>query len=270
MTKQPSPSFADLFAETLSGKPFVYEEGDEVSLMFDLTTVQSRMKRQTPQDLILGYTRSMIAFSLLQTHTQHIGMIGLGGGSLAKYCHHYLPHCTIKVAEIDADVIALRERFAIPNDSARLKIECVDGAAWLKRQSAFDALLVDAYSQSGMPESLATAQFFDDCRTALADQGVLVVNLWGSDARFDSYYQRIRTVFDGAAIAIGADGCANRIVLAMNGGKFPPNSRAIMQRAQALANAHSVDLPALARRIERALRHPDGLEPANRHIEPAG
>ena len=58
-----SSSFADLFAETLSGKPFVYEEGDEVSLMFDLTTVQSRMKRSAPQDLVLGYTRSMLAFS---------------------------------------------------------------------------------------------------------------------------------------------------------------------------------------------------------------
>ena len=266
-----SPSFADLFAETLSGKPFVYEEGEEVSLMFDLTTVQSRMKRSAPQDLVLGYTRSMLAFQLLQSHTQHIGMIGLGGGSLAKYCYHYLPTSQISVAEIDPAVIALGDRFAIPANDARLNVECIDGAAWLKQSHVpMNALLVDAYGKNGMPESLATAQFFDDCRTALAPNGVLVVNLWGSDARFDSYYQRIRTIFDGAALAIGADGCANRIVLALNQPHFPPSSRPIMQRAQQIAAQHSVDMPALARRIERALRHPDGLEPANRHVAGRG
>jgi spermidine synthase len=272
VTNSDSPSFADLFAETLSGKPFVYEEGDEVSLMFDLTTVQSRMKRSAPQDLVLGYTRSMLAFELLRSNTQHIGMIGLGGGSLAKYCYHYLPESTIHVAEINAGVIALRDRFAIPENNARLNIECIDGAVWLKKQlnrtnKPMDALLVDAYGKEGMPESLATAQFFDDCRAALAPSGVLVVNLWGSDARFDSYYQRIRTVFDGSAIAIGADGCANRLVLAVNSRSFPPAIRPIMNRAQQIASNHSVDMPALARRIERALRNPDGLEPANRHVE---
>ncbi len=271
VTSTDSPSFADLFAETLSGKPFVYEEGEEVSLMFDLTTVQSRMKRSAPQDLVLGYTRSMLAFHLLQANTQHIGMIGLGGGSLAKYCHHYLPQSHIKVAEINPGVIALRDRFAIPENDARLKIECIDGAVWLKQhRQPMDALLVDAYGKDGMPESLATAQFFDDCRAALAPNGVLVVNLWGSDARFDSYYQRIRTVFDGSALAIGADGCANRLVLAINSRNFPPPIRPIMQRAQQIAATHSVDMPALARRIERALRNPDGLEPANRHVEGRG
>ncbi|MBM5570906.1 MULTISPECIES: fused MFS/spermidine synthase [Deefgea] len=270
-----SSSFADLFAETLSGKPFVYEEGDEVSLMFDLTTVQSRMNRSAPNDLLLGYTRSMLAFELLHSNTQHIGMIGLGGGSLAKYCYHYLPKATIHVAEIDAGVLALRDRFAIPANDARLNIECIDGALWLKQQlkqsqQPMDALLVDAYGKEGMPDSLATAQFFDDCRAALTPNGVLVVNLWGSDARFDSYYQRIRTVFDDAAIAIGADGCANRLVLAVNSRNFPPAIRPIMNRAQQIAASHSVDMPALARRIERALRNPDGLEPANRHISGRG
>ena len=231
--------------------------------MFDLTTVQSRMKRSGPQDLVLRYTRSMLAFELLRSNTQYIGMIGLGGGSLAKYCYHYLPESTIHVAEINPGVIALRDRFAIPENDKRLNIECIDGAVWLKQQlksnkQGMDALLVDAYGKEGMPESLATAQFFDDCRAALAPNGVLVVNLWGSDARFDSYYQRIRTVFDGSAIVIGADGCANRLVLAVNSRNFPPAIRPIMNRAQQIAASHSVDMPALARRIERALRHADG------------
>lgn len=264
-------SFADLFAETLNGKPFVYEEGDEVSLMFDLTTVQSRMKRSAPNDLLLGYTRSMLAFELLHSNTQHIGMIGLGGGSLAKYCYHYLPNSTINVAEINPAVIALRDRFAIPANDERLHIECIDGARWLEHNTqAMDALLVDAYGKQGMPESLATEQFFDDCKNALAPNGVLVVNLWGSDSRFDSYYQRIRNVFDGAAIAIGADACANRLVLAVNSQHFPPAIRPIMNRAQQIAKNHSVDMPALARRIERALRNADGLEPEKHHIEGRG
>jgi spermidine synthase len=254
-------TFAAMLAETETGKPFVYEEGDEISLMFDLATVQSRMKRSKPNDLILGYTRAMLGFTLLQSNTHQIGMIGLGGGSLAKYCHHYLPHSQIEIAEIDQRVIDLTPHFLLPPASGRFKIHCADGADWLQRtQTCFDTLLIDAYGPQGMPEDLASTQFFDRCREQLADDGVLVVNLWGSDKRFDSYYARIRAVFDGAAIAIGADGCANRIVYGFNQSRLPAQ-KLLHQRCRLLANNHSVDLAALSQRLSRALQASDGLEP---------
>ncbi|WP_273431077.1 fused MFS/spermidine synthase [Chitinibacter tainanensis] len=255
-----SPSFASLLAESETGQPFVYDEGDELSLMFDLKTVQSRMNKQHPNELILGYTRSMLGFVLLQEDTHHIGMIGLGGGSLAKYCHHYLPTSQIAVAEISAAVIALAPQFAVPH-SPRLQISCADGGDWLpERHAPFDVLLIDAYGPNGMPERLASQTFFDTCRRQLRPDGVLVVNLWGSDPRFDCYYQRIRTSFHGATLAIGADHSANRIVYALASGRLPAN-RLLQSRCRERSAAHSVDLAKLGQRLSRALQRHDGLEP---------
>ncbi|WP_157313905.1 fused MFS/spermidine synthase [Chitinibacter sp. GC72] len=256
-----SDSFAALLRETESGKPFVYDEGDEVSLMFDLATVQSRMKRAKPNDLILGYTRAMLGSVLTQEYTQQIGMIGMGGGSLAKYCHHYLPDSQISVAEIDQRVIDLGHHFQIPFDSPRLRVHCADGADWLKTSTqAFDVLMIDAYGPQGMPDNIASNAFFDLCRTRLSPQGILVVNLWGSDKRFESYYQRIRSIFDDAALAIGADGCANRIVYGFNDSRLPAQ-KTLQHYCRQRADQHSIDLMSLGQRLSRALRATDGLEP---------
>lgn len=265
MTASTTPLFADSFAallrETESGKPFVYDEGDEVSLMFDLATVQSRMKRAKPNDLMLGYTRAMLGSVLIQEYTHQIGMIGMGGGSLAKYCHHYLPNCQISVAEIDQRVIDLGHHFQIPFDSPRLRVHCADGADWLKTCSQqFDVLMIDAYGAQGMPDNIASNAFFDLCRTRLSPQGILVVNLWGSDKRFESYYQRIRTIFDDAALAIGADACANRIVYGFNNSRLPAQ-KTLQHYCRQRADQHSIDLMSLGQRLSRALRAADGLEP---------
>ncbi len=55
-----------------------------------------------------------MGFLLFNPRPQHIGMIGLGGGSIQKYCHRYLPHTEISVAEINPDVITLRDCFRVP------------------------------------------------------------------------------------------------------------------------------------------------------------
>ncbi len=44
------------------------------------------MSKNDPDKLELGYTRIMTRFLLLNSTPESIAMIGLGGGSLAKYC----------------------------------------------------------------------------------------------------------------------------------------------------------------------------------------
>src|SRR5688572_5621588 len=104
--------------ETLRAPPaqgvFVREDDDCVSLYFDLSTVQSKMRRDNPAELALGYTRTMMAFLLFAPQPRRIAMIGLGGGSMPKYCYVRLPAANIVVAEIDPQVIGLREQFRVP------------------------------------------------------------------------------------------------------------------------------------------------------------
>jgi hypothetical protein len=51
--------------------------------------------------LELEYTRGMMAFLLFQRMPRDIALIGLGGGSLAKYIHRHLPDSRLTALEIN-------------------------------------------------------------------------------------------------------------------------------------------------------------------------
>ena len=69
-------------------------------------TVQSSMRIAQPNDLEISYTRSMMAFLLFNADPREVLMVGLGGGSLAKYVYHRLPRARTTVVEIMPQVVA--------------------------------------------------------------------------------------------------------------------------------------------------------------------
>src|SRR5882762_3774141 len=91
--------------------PFICEDSGILSLHFEAGVVQSQMQLATPDLLTIGYTRTMMGFLLFNGRPRHIGFIGLGGGSIPKYCYRFLPHTRVSIAEISPEVIALRDSF---------------------------------------------------------------------------------------------------------------------------------------------------------------
>jgi spermidine synthase len=185
------------------------------SLHFTLGEVQSSMRADRPDELELDYTRTMMGFLLLNPQPKAIAMIGLGGGSLAKFCHRHLPGARITAVENNPHVIAMRAEFNIPADDDRLEVVCDDGAAFVaRREAAFDVMLVDAYSASGLPPQLSSQEFYDACLRALVPGGLLVVNLHADDAGHEAATQRIARSFEGNAMQVLAVEKSNCIVLA--------------------------------------------------------
>lgn len=196
-------------------KPLVWELDGVRLLMFSASHVQSRMDTRTPDALLLEYTRTMMGFLLLQPQPRSIAMVGLGGGSLPKFCHRYLPNTRITVVEINAEVIALRDTFSIPPDSARFAVHHADAAEFFRdSDAAYDVLLLDGFDADGIPPALATAQFYGDCRRALTPNGLLVANLHGCNADYACTLDRLRTVFDGEVLEVACPNRSNRVVFA--------------------------------------------------------
>src|SRR6202045_3575654 len=110
-----------LFDRTYA-KPFIIDSGLQRRLQFDLYTVQSAMHRERPDRLILAYTRKMMAFLLFNQAPARILLLGLGGGSLAKFCYRRLPRAAVTAVEVNRHVIALREAFRIPPDDDRFRV----------------------------------------------------------------------------------------------------------------------------------------------------
>ena len=85
-------------------RPFLLESTLTTSLHFAGNEIQSQMWKHAPDALALEYTQTMMGFMLFNVAPQHIAMVGLGGGSLAKFCHRHLPGSNIVVVEINAQV----------------------------------------------------------------------------------------------------------------------------------------------------------------------
>ena len=188
--------FMDLL-DGAGGKPFVQRRGDLLSLHFNGVAIQSEMRLSAPDQLMFSYTRAMMGFLLFQHAPQHLLMVGLGGGSMVKFCYRHLPDTRITVLELDADVIALRDQFMIPPDDARLQIIHADAAAYMESaQQDVDVLLLDGFGADGLPPDLCSVHFYAACRRALNPLGVLVANIIDRDPRLEFCMQYLHAEFD--------------------------------------------------------------------------
>ncbi len=249
--------FEALRAKTALGEPYVLRRAETVSLHLDLEAVQSQMCLNAPDELVLGYTQTMMGFLLFNSAPEKIAMIGLGGGSLAKYCYRFLPGSTICAIENDAQVVALRELFFIPPDDHRFRVILRDGAEFVKYSSnQYDVLLVDGFDRSGQPASLCSQAFYDDCFTALAPDGILAVNLLGTNTTNQDCMARIRHRFGDAVTIVDAHDSSNKIVFACKGKLLDLPDYVLLGRLRSLACDHTVKLVSTVQRIlqQRRLR----------------
>jgi spermidine synthase len=208
-------------------KPFVYETLTSKALHFSISEIQSRMQTLRPHALDLEYTRTMMAFLLFNPEPATLAMIGLGGGSMAKFCHRFLPTTRIKVVEINPHVIALRDDFLVPPDDERFKVRRGDGAEFVRAVPyRLDVLLVDGFDYEGQPPALCSQRFYDDCSDALQPDGLMVVNLHTGHRDFEAQVARIERAFGSEVLRVGDGDCSNTIVFASKGslsGRFKPS-----------------------------------------------
>lgn len=199
-------------------KPFVYDGLNSKALHFSISEIQSRMQLEDPHALDLAYTRTMMGFLLFNPEPQNIAMIGLGGGSLAKFCHRYLPQARIQVVEINPHVIALRDEFCVPPDDERFRVVRADGAQYVRyRATRCDVLIADGFDSQGLPSRLCSPRFYNDCFEMLQPGGIMVVNLHCGHPRYDTYLERIRRSFNDAVLVVNDADLSNSVVFACKG-----------------------------------------------------
>ena len=216
--------------------PFVQDTGTRRSLHFTPREIQSSMSLLHPDVLEIEYTRMMMGFLLFNATPKHILMVGLGGGSLPKFCHRYLPQSRITVVEIDPAVIALRESFMVPPDSERFQVVQADAAHDMRgRQDDADVVLLDGYVAGGIPAPLCTPEFYADCHRALRDDGLLVNNFHFNHVDYPRYLERLRGAFGHAIFEVVDDDMTNSVVFACKGDLLEDPAAAEIKRPASMA-----------------------------------
>jgi spermidine synthase len=196
-------------------KPFVLDKGPRRLLQFDFDAIQSAMLLTSPQRLILAYTREMMAFLLFNPDPARILLLGLGGGSIAKFCYQRIPSADITAIEVSPDVIALRQEFSIPADDRRFRVIQADGADYVSGLSGpVDVVLADACDGTGIATQFNSIDFYRSAHDCLAQGGVFVSNLCGDARARADHLSKLRNAFVGEVMTLKMDSSRNLIAFA--------------------------------------------------------
>jgi spermidine synthase len=244
-------------------KPFIEDCGPLRYLHFDLDNVQSVMRHDDPDALCLAYTRKMMTFLLFNAEPRRVVLLGLGGGSLAKFCYRHLPGAHITVLEIDPNVLALREEFHVPPDDERFRVVQGDGVAYIggrapgtnsERAARADVILVDACDRHGLSPTLAAPDLYANLRRRLAVGGVLVMNVCGEPEEIESHIARIRGVFGERLISLPAKEDGNLIVMGFRTEPSEWDGAELDRRARKLEERFGLAFPRYVRQMAYGMR----------------
>jgi spermidine synthase len=231
-------------------QPYILETSSHRCLYFPRGTLQSVMSLDEPDALVAAYTRKMMAFLLFQPAPKRIVMVGLGGGSLAKFCYRNLREAQIIVVEVDPRVIALRDEFCMPAEDERFRIVCDDGARYVsRRMDPIDVLLVDAFDPIGVAPTLADSDFYVQAAQRLSPRGVMVMNFSGVPDRYVTHIERIRAAFGGSTLLVPVIADDNLLLFAFRRRMPLPTTARYESRAQRLQSRLALDFPLYLRRI---------------------
>jgi len=218
------------------------EEGPIRHLHLGSVWIQGSMFVDEPYKLVHEYIQRMMAW-LLFVDPDTVGkrqalQLGLGAGSLTKYCAKELRMKNTTAIELNPQVLhACRGWFKLPADTARLQVVLGDAAQEIRQpqwQGTVDALQVDLYDEEAAAPVLDSAEFYSDCRNTLTEEGCMTVNLFGRSSSFDSSVNKIAAAFGRDAIwTFKATREGNTVVLAQRTSSRP--KRALLaERADAI------------------------------------
>ena len=212
------------------------------SLCLGSITIQSSMRVGAPFALELAYSRGMMGFLLFSSSIKHVLTIGLGGGSVPKYIHEFCPETSQTIIEINPQVISTaRSHFYVPENDEKLNIIEGDGIEYLtSNRTSADVLMIDAFDALGIPSDFCSQDFFDSCEMALKNNGIFMINLWGSDKNFDIYLRRIEQSFENRVLILPTGKPGNIVAF---GFKELPDLRIIYlrERAKMLEHTHKIE-----------------------------
>lgn len=232
----------------------VIDHTDLRSLYFGTSDLQSRMRLSDPSTLIVSYTRAMLTPLLFMERPASILLLGLGGGSLAKFLLHHFPHCRVQVVERREAVMDLaHDFFSLPHDP-RLDIYLGDAKDFLREvaRRPYELILVDIYNAWGPAQALADSEFFLDCRQRLTPQGIVSINLWRSiAARPHGVISKLNEVFAEQILELPVPDKDNLIVLGFRHTLPSLESRALRKRAHALNAELDIEFPRFLKDLQR-------------------
>jgi spermidine synthase len=192
---------------------FVYKNGAIISLKFGkraTSNIQSQVDSNDPQRHMLEYSRMTFCGLLYKPEPKKMLVLGLGGGVIPRQMRHYFPSLEIDVAEIDPDIPPIATQFMGFKEDEKLKVYVDDGRMFIKKQlrrnpvPKYDMIVLDAFNGDYIPFHLMTKEFLQEVKGVLADDGVVIANVFYTNRLFDAEFKTFISVFGRSQAFFGA------------------------------------------------------------------
>ena len=218
--------------------PTISEAAGVRYLHFGTEWVQGAMWVAQPVELVLEYTAQMLAWLLFLSppREQALGLLGLGAGSLTRFC---LKHTRSRLEVVEWNPLvtsACDLYFKLPRPN-RLKIEHCDAGEWVaqtQHHGSCSVLMVDIYDGQARGPVRDSLEFYQNCHAVLSDVGILTVNLFGAHASFERNIRNLSQAFEGRLLSLPQIDAGNQIVLAFKGPRLEVSIEQLLARAEAL------------------------------------
>ncbi len=159
----------------------IYEiyDGTQLRTFIHGTTLHGVQLREGPlKPVPIGYYSPASAVGEIMIENQetfrHVGLIGLGAGSLAGYGN---PRQSYDFYELDPDVYQMARKYFTYIDGSPSRNRYIFGDARLsleKAQDLYDAIIVDAFGGDSIPVHLVTRDVIEKYRARLNENGMII------------------------------------------------------------------------------------------------
>lgn len=221
------------------------------SLHFGTSPKQSAMSLAEPERLELTYVRAMLAGLMFTKDPERILLLGLGGGSLAKFLLRNFPECRIDAVESRAVVATVARRFFGLPDDPRLTIHIADAGEFLRSAISSDIpvyshVFVDIFDREGLAIAATRPDFIAAGARLVGDRGMLAMNLWASHpSSLRLALDLLKPHFAGQILRLHVPGRGNVIAFGLGQELQPPRRNALMPRARDLEQQLGLEFPRL-------------------------
>ena len=184
-------------------KPTTSDDHGIRNLLFGTRFIQGGMRISDPDQLEFEYIQQMMMWTLFMHAPSHIVQLGLGAGSLTKFCHKRYPRSKITAVELDLAVIEIcRSAFYLPADDKRLRVLAMDALDYVNNPAhhgTIDILQVDLYDAQAEGPALSSPEFYQACADCLVPEGIMTVNLFCDAPDHTKNLQAMELSFEAVA-----------------------------------------------------------------------
>ncbi|VCU71969.1 spermidine synthase [Pigmentiphaga humi] len=240
--------------------PTFSEEDGVRYLHFGSPWVQGAMKVRSPFSLVLEYTRQMMAWLLFLEQPgadeDAIGTLGLGAGSLARYC---LKHTDSRIQAVEWNprvTAACRAYFRLPDDGERFAVTHADAGEWvldIANRGTCRALMVDLYDHAARGPVRDSVAFYRGCRRVVSahahQAGVVTVNLFGAHESFEHNLRNLQEAFEGRVLLLPEIEEGNRVAIALAGPALGIDAQMLLARGEEVERRYGLPARKWARSL---------------------